>query len=582
MALSLDDVLSTIISGQQKSQAIADQLVNAYGAQSGAISQAVTDTGVAGRAKATQLEQEQQGLLRAQTNTREAATALGTNMDSPSQIVTLLGNDMRNSYAELKRQQARVNKLNEGATLSNPLGLLTNIVIGDEERAKLEADQANFDLAAKTLQSLNQATQQTAATQKAIAETKTQASVDASLEELAANTRLAQAELRSKLAGVNVQMLGALDALNNRQTQTAIQMYNLGVQEDQRQFMRAQREADRALREESKKEDELSLAAYNAALDLQGRSPVDMAAFKTAIKLDREGTAELLRLGFQRTSGSGVVRYGTTPLMAISSIQSNRLNLPEGQRQVAAQMDSWMAASTKAEALADVGVAKNAVEATQMLANKKELPRIQNEYLSRKAKANLSLIDPKDETNIYAPPPIDILKNKPYLLENKFLASELAPSVEAGGNIKFNPSQLIEQALAGVTEGRYTTSDIAEGISWVANQFILTNNSTKNYLGFGLPPMSDFMNMPLSAKAGPYASTITATINVADPVQVTAYFQRVMAAAPKKLPLLDLAERSLRNTPLGGIAQTLGQGINTALERNKIENLLEPGQRLRQ
>lgn len=571
MAMDLEGVLAVIEQGRNATQDIALKIVDAYGAQSGALGSGISAVDQRGKSEAVIAEQEQRGLLTAQQNTRAAATAFGTNMDDPSQIVSMLGQDMRASYARMKAQQARVNKIEQGATLSNPLGLLTNIVIGDEERAKLQSAENDFNLAANTLQSINQATQQTARTNLAIAETKSEASVQAELDKIEANAKIAKAELGARLAGVNVQMLQSLDSLNARQTSMAVQMYQLGVQEEQRTWMRSMREAEAALKSEDKAAAEATLAAWNKGRELQGQPPGSSADLKLALQLDKENANFLVQVGYQSLKGSSVIRYGPNAFGSMSNLQRNNIEVPPTQQPIVNQLDTWLSELTSPQALIDYGVAKGIADATTLFNDKKNAPAVRNEYLVKRAAFDQSVVDPKNEANIYTPPPIDVLKNKPYLLENKFLASELAPSVEAGGNIKFNPSQLLSQAKDKVLSGEYSTSEIAEGLSWAAQQLALTNNATKNYLGFGLPPITDKYVMPLSVKAGPYAKTISAPVNLLDPVQVTAYFQRVLAAAPKRTPLLELTEQAIRNSPFGDLASSLGTTINEALERNRLQ-----------
>lgn len=566
----LESVLGALGAGQQATQGYMGGMSGAAGLEK----QALRDEGEAiGRqAEAAKVvkAQESAGLLQAQEQSRRAATSLGTNMSDASQVVTMLGQTMRDSYANLRAQTAKVAKINAGATLSNPLGLIYDIIAGDEARANLQGAQDQFDLAAKTLQSLNQATQQTAATNKAIAETKSEASNQAELEFIDAQTQVALAQNRQKLAGVDTRLFAALDSMNARQVSMAVQGYGLVAQEEQRQWQRAMREADLELRSDAKKEATATLELYNAGLAALGHNrQVDAASMKLESQVNRKQFDFVLSAGLSAMNGTGV-KYGQAPLDALGNIQQFRIDLPPAQTQLAKSLSMQLSQGLNPASLVQAGLAKDQADAMMKLSDKKNLPQLQSAYLSQVGAMQLNSIDIRNDGNIYAPPPLDSLKGKAELNNNPFLRDYLLPTVEAGGNIKWDPSAMIKQGAETVMAGNHTSAEVAEGMAWIANQFMLMNDTTKNYRGFGLPTMSEFGKFysPLSIDPGGFTSNINANIDLRDPVQVTAMLQRVIAATPGKT-FSDRLQKLISNE---------NSVISNALNRNQLFPM--PGMRI--
>lgn len=566
----LSSVLNALGAGQGQTQANMGGMQAAGEMQKQAIMQEGEAIGAAGEAQKTVKAQQDAGLLIAQEQSRRAATSLGTNMSDATQIVTQIGNDMRNSYAQMQADAAKVNKIEANATLSNPLGLLYDVLAGDQARANLKGSQTKFDIASKTLQSLNQATQQTAATNLAIAETKSEASNKAGLDFIDAQTKQAQAQNQQKLAGVDIQMFQALDSMNARQISYAVQGYGLVAQEEQRQWSRMMRETEMEMRKENKQVAQATLDMYNAGLQAAGQNrTVDAASMKLEMATNKQKFDYILSMGVAATTGYGSPRYGADPAQALTGIQAFRINLPAAQAQLAKSLSTDMSQALTPTNLVAAGMAKDVFSAQQLLADKKNHPAIQSQYLLKKAERDINSINPNDTTNLYAPPPIDVLKGKSELQNNPLLKDYLLPSVEAGGNIRWDPSAMIKAGADGMMTGKYSSTQVADAVSWTASQLMLSSDTTRNYRGFGLPTLSEFgkMYMPLNIDPGGYFNTINASIDVNDPVQVTSLMQRIIAATPGR----TFADRldKLLSTP---------EWLTNALNRNTQQP--DPGMRI--
>lgn len=490
--------------------------------------------------------QEAQANILAQRQNLAAASSMGTNMSDANQIVTMLGNEMRDNALKAIKQQKVVNEINANSNIGNLPGLFYDALFGDGERATLQGYEDSFRVASDNLQRLNQATQATAVTNNALKVTETDATAAAMQDKIAANAQLIKGQLQERLIGVDTQMIQASNQMSAQQASLAVQGNSVIMSAARFQLEKENAEFNKQMRLEAKNDESAVVETYNRGMGIL--FPNEGLRTLKDIKLERQINPKrfdlIMQNGLNAKSESGVFVYGSDPLSAVANLQTSGLgnNLPGTQKQVAGKIANAAVAAASISPKNLAGLMNiNEMEARQVLADKKRLPEIQRLVLQNKAQSDLTVIDPGNDSSLYAPPPIDFLKGKAELEKNPFLAKYVNPSVIAGGNIKLNPSMLMSQAFSAINTDKMSTNDVAQGITWIAHQIMITNDANNNYMGFGLPTMQEYkkFNTPVNASTGDKNLfgrdiNLNQVVDIADPVQVNAYLVQLKARSKNK------------------------------------------------
>lgn len=503
--------------------------------------------------------QQDQAAIVAQRSNLTAASSMGTNMSDPTQIITQLGQDMRDNYQQARQQQQVVNKVNAGATIDNLPGLIYDAFYGDEERAKLKGFEDNFNLASSTLRALNESTQTVAKTNDALKVTVTDATAAANQDKIMANAAMLKSQIQEKLIGVDSQMILQTQSMNAQQANMAVAGYGASMEAQRLQMAKDQQAFMNNERIESKESGDAIVATYNRGLAVlyPNETPRKLKDIQLERALNPQRFDLIASNGLNLTNGGTGFVYGTDPLTAVGNIQNTKLAtaLPPSQQLISKKLVSMATGATAIQApeLAQLmGNGTTDFQAREMLQDKKKLPEIQRMVLGARTSQQLQVINLNDDSSVYAPPPIQFLAGKTELSTNPFLAQYVAPSVQAGGNIKFDPNQLIALAKDGISKGTVKTSDVANGISWIAHQVMLTNDANNNYTGFGLQSMTGYgkFNTPLHADVSGFSANLNQVVNIADPVQVSAFLTRAQAKEKAAINTLNIFS-SMTNQQFG-------------------------------
>lgn len=485
--------------------------------------------------------QAAKGALEAQTNARAAATSLGTNMSDASQIVTMVGDSMKQSAVQVITRSKAVNEIEGRADLfSNPAGFMYDLLYGDAARGALAGAATQFDASTKVMQNLNTATQQSVATQNAIAETHTTATVAAQEELVANNAAVAAAKAKSALAGADMQFINIMDGLNARQVQLANSAYSVQAQSEQQAWMRADREAAKAAKAADKKGDDTILSYYNAGAKLMNAPMVDsMAGLRAMSTVNKNKTDYLLSRGAEILT-AGDARVASNPFEALSVVREFNVPLNPAQTQVAKKFNSELGSALQVGNIERVLAAQGADPKTlgrtarEMAGDKKQWASLQTEWLKFKAVDDAEVVKVGDAGNIYAPPSLSFLNGKSEMDTNPFLAKYIKPVAAAEGGPVFDPSQFMAFAAKASAEDRISVSDITDGIVWMANQAKASNNATINYQRtFGIANQEKLV-MPTVIEGGNLFTNSVLNIDLTNPTAVTSRVLDAIAAQKKQ------------------------------------------------
>lgn len=494
------------------------------------------------RQQAIVANQKSLGELNAQKNARRAADAFGTNMDNvEAEIVTQIGAVLKNSAKQAIADRQAVAKIESNNNLfSSPIGFLNDLFFGDEARNKAAASAATFKTASEIMQGLNTATQQSAITQRAIAEVKTDASLLAEQEAAIAFAQQAAAKTRERLAGSDIQRIGMMDQLNARQAHLAVTAFSAKSTAD----AAARAEARLAAQEKEGKQELASLmTAYNTAAAQLGKpQATNDAEFKQLRMVNKAQTDFLIQKGFE-LQHSGSMTYGDNPISALQTAQALRVPLTEAQKLIRNKIGNSIAGAGNVKTVQErlqrengLSPSEARVQAMQIVSDKKQLPQLQLSKVNEDINSWLNQINPGDTSNPYAPPPLNIFEDAVYMKENKFLSDTVLPMIATSSTpVDFDYDRLRALGVAAVNKG-VPTSEVVDGLTWLANQAIANNNNVYGYTQLGMPAQA---NLPMVANidmSGFFGGTTSRVTDVRDPVAVTRdLLDSISATAAKKV-----------------------------------------------
>ena len=554
--MDLSQVLSVINGSRANSQGLQGQAESAFGKASSAVSAGGEAQQELLKQKAVVDAQRSLGEFQAQENARAAATALGTNMDVEGQVISQIGQTMRQSAVDMIQAQKEVAKLESNNSMfSNPIGFLQDLFFGDEIRGKAEATTKVFTSAAAALQGLNAATQQTAVTQNAISKVRTDASLLAEQKMAAAEAAKAAATTRERLAGIDLDRINTISTLDARQTQLAIQAYSIKSQADEASRAESRRKAQEA---EAKKDIESMISSYNTAAQALGKRPVnsvdefkELMSVERMLPQNRRSMAFMLEKGYELQQ-TGKMTYGANPIEAMQTVEITKVPVNEPQKLLIQKINRARAGANnvdkvfqdmvaqlgKTEAQLDTATKITLREqAAKMATNAKERPQLEMNAISGALQNWMSQVSVGDTSNPYAPPPINSVAGAPYLENNRFLAQYVAPTVAtATAPVEFNPDNLLKYATDAINSG-ISTTEVAEGWAWLGRQAVLTNNSVYDYSKFGMPeqrylPMAT--TIPTSSMFG--NGEVVQVVDQTDPAAILQAITKALTANERTVP----------------------------------------------
>lgn len=534
----------------QQSQGIAD-LNN----QSADLSQEASDKiKTAGNLQSQAQLVQLQGQLQTQKDNVQAANAFGTNVGDVSDIITQLGQGMRESAIKLTEAQAQVTEIEANSDLiNNPIGWLRDLVSGDAARSQRDALAKQFDTQQKLAQGLNAQTQATVQTQNAITETLSQASITQAAE---ATRLLADAEAsKQAIAGkqYGAQAIEALRTNGAQEFNRSVQVYSQ-ITEDQRykEGMALRQEQFSALQEQRKRgkmEDQEYIDAtgrVNAYRTGAGLPPVNETFVRRTLTQGGELGDDIRRQEAQgmKISGGEVKLFGNTPAETIGVLTKDQVNLPDSYKPAVnvLQQASQLAQDEIAKKILVPGnedLKKNAAAKAEIL----------NDSVKSVALGYQRNIQ-NDKGNPYQAPPIEvILGEKNGLADSKF-GKVVLQTLVATGQPSPTPDMLIASGIAAMDKGELSLNDVRDGVTSFYQNAVGINNATGGFLQLGVPAQQGYTTKLQGFQRG-FWDTAFSTLGTLEPGLGAKQMQKSNAqevAAAKPLDLTKSTDVTLAIT----------------------------------
>lgn len=448
--------------------------------------------------------------LNAQQSAQREATALGTNPDESTEIITKLSKQW---VAATENAIAKKQDLEDNLSVKfteHPLTWLGNQFALEGTAQAADAAASKQQLIQNALINSQSLTQSFVVTANALKSTKTAATVQATLEGAQAtiDENVAQTKLRN--AGINIQGIQALDSISLQQlnalsigSNVKNQAAQLDIAKQHLKIAQTSMEAaiaDRLDRKEIRDADR----ADNESLAGMVRKGMSIAGFSdAAIQVPTNKVIQMLRM----TKDDKEAPYQKYLRMGMMSDSMNHPVVSENAGQSAALValngaplqptqesirnflkDTWN--TTAAGDMSIVGPngkrydynnkkVSEVIEATNIKAGAEALKQMGN-------------IKAGDNTNIYAPPPLDSVLDLPAIKNSELYKKVFQPQQAAGGLKEFKPDQLVGLTVQAIRNGTISFRDGADGLQGMFSAVPAINNRTKNYIGLGLPMQTGY------------------------------------------------------------------------------------------
>ncbi len=425
--------------------------------------------------------------LQAQNNARSIAASLGTNMDESSQVLTSLATDYRAAAVDAAEKNKELSRAVSSKFLDNPIQFIKDQLFLESTEAEAKVATQRANASAATLSNLQSLTQNAAVSQNSIAATRTDASVQAAMEGLAAESGAKAAAQRIQNAGINFRGIQSLQEMSLQEINLRSTAYNASRQEAQ--FKLAQENA--------------AFQRENQALLRQER--LDRVEQKQADRAEEEDLANLVRAGAAVFGYKDVNAFPTNKILQLLKLKDPKVS-------------QYLTAGMKTAAIGYPVVSENVGEAAQQIAvsgaplrpeqeNVKRFlqsmwqegvtanPGAKQDFIvaqvskfaSSTAAMQAKHIKPGDASNIYSPPALPTVLAIPAISASPLYQGVFKEQMQTGVLKEFNPDQLIEMTVAGIRAGKVSINDASEGLQGIFNGAKEVNNRSKNYPGFGLP-----------------------------------------------------------------------------------------------
>ncbi len=511
---TLTDLMNSVNSYKSGAQAATEQILGITGKQE-ELAQASVDTLQTSAQDSSTVEAAKQAAeLRTQNARVASANAFHSNINDVGEQIT--------KYAAMadSAQQAKDDALAEIARkdsvtiFDNPLEYIMNKFTINADIAKHNDANAMLHSADDRIQSMNQNTQTTIATQNAITEPITAASAEAATRNAAVKATIDANTMAEKGLQYNLQGIQAVQAASKEDLNNSFSLYNAKKAEEGQKIALAhlalsQQEFKFRQQEYAEREsDKADQAAYAQSLvdsvnrgrlarlgpgnqldDLTGK--MLLASLKGKNPLSAQMQADL-DIG-ERSKIAGVNMLGATPAQATSVLRNLPVKLSPAQESVKTLLAT--SANAVTDAIHKPPDPKNPNPLLDSLYQSKDKEQV-NEVLNRVAQAKLNAyglhVKPGDPDNPLNIGSLNVLAdNFPEIQKLPVYQKVLKPLMGTGNDMS-DPNKVLEVIGDAVAKGTITHDQALESAT-IFQTGVRNNLATRNFSGFGLIPPQTYI-----------------------------------------------------------------------------------------
>lgn len=454
--------------------------------------------------------------LQAQKNSRKFASAIGSNMDDTSEILSSLGMQLRGKEQEAIAAKAEVTQKASVGLFDNPIEYILNQVTLPSSRAKAQGLEEEASSISTAMQRINSASQDTVRTNNAIAETKTVASIANKVAATKANIDAQALAVKQQSLSFNVEALNAAANISEKQLSNFFQANSQEIAFKQLDIAQESAKNQRELKEleikklglilddkeENKADQQALVNTINIPIAARGLAPLNIKQIKLlqSTPKGKEQITDLLYSGILSQSvGSSVI--AETPGMAAKMMIQGGENLPEIKKPIANILKQEFMSATKAQTYKELQSDGTYKEVRYDATKLPEVISAVNNNLKIKSREWINNIDPKDKTNPYVIPPLaSIVTIIPDIVNDEFFKKIISPQMTTAGLSEAEPDKIAGLAKTAIKQGM-PMETVLDGLTKLYSAGVLTNNITKGYTSFGLPYQ----------KSGNYINNVTST-----------------------------------------------------------------------
>ncbi len=443
---------------------------------------------------------EELAALKAQNQATKVATTLGTNMNDSAEILTKISAEWKTATQDAIDKRQKLGKAMDVKFTDDPLGYLAAQFLLPSLSREADAATTRRNDAASALNEAQVATQQLPKTTAATAEARSDATVQATLEQAAAKINQGVATAKIQNSVWNLQGIESLNKISLEQVNLQHTAFASKMQEANLQIARENLD-------ESKKTRELHFADISARMEDRKANQAELNEMATTMKIG------LASMGFPGAMGlptSKLMQMAKMPMYAsalevgiyteATGANSDKITQVLGitPAEVAknivlskAPMSTIQQGSVRPlfqNTWDEIADPKNAIKfGLDEKAKPEQVMKVIGKEITKRAQFQLSDIKPGDNSNIYAAPSLDVIAAVPAVQSSTFFQKVLAPQVAAGGLKEINPDQLMTLATKAIRDKTISFEDARVGLQGMFGAVRNYNNAYKNFGGLALP-----------------------------------------------------------------------------------------------
>lgn len=432
-------------------------------------------------------------LLKAQTANNLAASALGTNMQDSSEIITSLSARLRQATLQAANDKDELYEKLSTNFFDNPASYIVNqFTLGDSIN-KADASTSRAQGLEQSISNMQKLTQENIQTQNSLAAVKSVATVAEATKAAQAKADAAALTIKMQTIGINIDGINRLDKMSIEQIAMANTGVGLRVQQEQLALRRtevlANAEAARVNLERNK------LALKNEQMDAAGQAQMiqtvqaGFRALNPSLQVPDLPPSQIVSLlkskdpMFDQLYKTGMTSLmsnypvlGATSGEAAGLVHNTNATLSPAMSTVRDVLKDGFREATTPSPLNPVN-----------LKDPNSINAVATKVINTKLSAMATEIKPNDAHNVYAAPPMQSLLAEATKRGDTNVAKLVAVTGGLKDIEKFDPIQIASLANAAVKAGTMTSVEAQNATLHLANLAVISNNVNKQFPSVGMP-----------------------------------------------------------------------------------------------